>query len=58
MPMLVKVVTDHFALRRRYSRLKEGFSHTEDDDEVISTVRKAIEAFSKRTIQVVIDLQI
>ena len=26
---VVKVVTDQFALRRRCSRLKEGFSHTE-----------------------------
>ena len=27
--VLVKVVTDLFALRRRHSRLKAGFSHTE-----------------------------
>ena len=45
--MLVKVVRDQFALKRCYSRLKEGFSHTEslgsqggkspdNDDEVIN----------------------
>ena len=57
---VVKVVTDQFALRRRCSRLKEGFSHTEslgvrkergkspDDDEVISTLQKAIESLQEK----------
>ena len=63
---LVKVETDYFALKRRCSRLKEGFSHTkslgsQEGEENLQTMmrssarcRKQSKVFRKRTIKEVI----